>query len=355
MKHPSALAAMAGAMASALAIAPPIAPSLWARQNLVIPDGPRLGELWNDELTPYIREPLDMLAPDSGVNEIAVMKSAQTGFTTLMIASIGHSIDRDPCRMMVLQPTDAALVDFNKEKLQPAIDETKVLAAKVAATAGRSASSSNTYSKRYPGGSLTLAIASSAADLRSKTIKKLYRDEIDQYPEDLEGQGSPLEQSDARLIAFLDSGDWKRPTFPRRPSRAARRSRSATSPATSADGMFHARNATANSSLNRAKTSNMSGVFPTKRILLRPAAVDRSKGTKRTASSARAGGLRRRLGLAPSHPTISTCFHRPSCPGTRSPRSSSPPATIRPNSRRSGTSGTACPSTSRARPPKRTC
>lgn len=208
-KH-SAIAIVAGALASVIAPPEHIRPSQWAARNLVVPDGPRAGEPWSADLTPYVVEPLDGLGPDTGVNEIAVMKSAQTGFTTLLIAAIGHSVDRDPCRMGVLQPTDAALSDFNREKLQIAIDGSKALRERVKPQVSRGSTGSTTYSKVFPGGSLALLLASSAADLRSKTIKKLFRDEIDQYPDDLDGQGDPLEISDGRLMSFLSSGDWKK-------------------------------------------------------------------------------------------------------------------------------------------------
>ena len=208
--HPSALAIMAGAFADIMAPPIPLAPSEWARRNLVVPDGPSAGSPWDITLTPYIREPLDLLGPDSGVNEIAVMKSAQTGFTTLLIAAIGHSIDRDPCRMMVMQPTDQALSEFNRDKLQPALMLSDVLRRKVEPQTSRSGDGSTVYSKRYPGGSLNLTIANSAASLRSKTIKKLFRDEIDEYPDDLDHQGDPLKMSDARLTTFLASGEWKK-------------------------------------------------------------------------------------------------------------------------------------------------
>lgn len=206
-KH-SLLAVVARSIAGVVRPPPKQAPSAWAPENLIVPDGPRAGEKWSAELTPYILELLDNFGPDSGVNEQAVMKSAQTGFTTLAIAALGHSIDRDPCRMMVIQPTDSALTDFNADKLQVAIDGSPALKRKVRGQGGTGGS--KTYSKVYPGGSLTLAIATSAADLRSKTIKKLIRDEIDQYPDDLDGQGDPLEISDARLMSFLASGDWKK-------------------------------------------------------------------------------------------------------------------------------------------------
>ena len=206
----SALAIIAGTLASVLTPPEHIRPSLWARQNLIVPDGPRAGEPWSSDLTPYIIEPLDMLGPESGVNEIAVMKSAQTGFSMMLIAAIGHSIDRDPCRMAIMQPTDGALSDFNREKLQVAIDGSQALSRKVAQQVSRGARGSTTYSKVFPGGSLSMILASSGADLRGKTIRKLFRDEIDEYEDDLNGQGDPLELSDARLISFLATGDWKK-------------------------------------------------------------------------------------------------------------------------------------------------
>lgn len=210
INHRSAIAVIAGAMADLLRPLPPLSPSAWAENNLVVPDGPRAGTLIDLSLTPYLRQPLDMLGPDSPVNQIVVRKSAQTGFTTLLIAAIGYAIDRDPCEMMVIQPTDAALSDFNRVKLQQAIDGSKALSLKVYPQTSRSSSGSTGYAKRFAGGGLALAIATSAADLRSKTVKKLFRDEIDQYPDDLDKQGDPLDISDGRLMSFLAQGDWKK-------------------------------------------------------------------------------------------------------------------------------------------------
>ncbi|WP_051949245.1 phage terminase large subunit family protein [Methylosinus sp. PW1] len=206
----SALAVVAGTLAAVITPPQRVAPADWAAENLIVPDGPRAGQLWDPSETPYIVEPLNFLGPDTGVNELAVMKGVQSGFTTLLIAAIGHTIDREPCRMAILQPTDGALSDFNRDKLQIAIDGTKSLAAKVVPQTSRSAQGSTTYSKKYPGGSLDLLLASSAADLRSKTLKKLFRDEIDEYADDLNDQGDPLELSDGRLTSFLKSGDWKK-------------------------------------------------------------------------------------------------------------------------------------------------
>ncbi len=200
---------VAGVLASLFQPAEAVTPSQWAAANLVVPDGPRAGERIDLAMTPYLVELLDFFSSECPENKAVVRKSAQTGFTLLAIAAIGHSIECEPCRMMVVQPTDSALSEFNREKLQPAIEQTPILARKVVPQTSRSARGSTVYTKRYPGGSLTLAIATSTADLRGKTIKKVIKDEASEYPADLDGQGSPHGMIEARYESFLASGDWK--------------------------------------------------------------------------------------------------------------------------------------------------
>ena len=198
------------AMAEVLRPLEPMLPSEWATVHLTVPDGPSAGAPIDLGLTPYLVEPLNFLGPDSGVNELAVMKSAQSGFTLLLLAIVGFMIDQAPCQILLIQPTSDALSDFNRLKLDPSIRASAVLSKKVAAQTSRSGAGSTMHNKAFAGGALTLAIASSAADLRSKTVKVLLRDEIDEYEDDLDGQGSPLDLSDGRLVSFLASGDWRK-------------------------------------------------------------------------------------------------------------------------------------------------
>ncbi|MGC2785482.1 MAG: phage terminase large subunit family protein, partial [Roseiarcus sp.] len=151
-----------------------------------------------------------MTSTDSTVNSFCVMKSAQSGFSTLLLAAIAHTICHDKADTMIVQPTDGALSEFNSKKLQPCLEETEATAQRVAKQTSRSASGSTTYEKRFGRYTLTLALASSSADLRSKTIQKSFLDECDEYPDDLDGQGSPFQMLEARQESFLRDGNWKR-------------------------------------------------------------------------------------------------------------------------------------------------
>lgn len=184
-------------------------PSEWAR-TMIVPDGPRKLESWSAELTPYVVEPLDMCSLATPENEVAVMKSAQSGFSTMLLAATGHSMASEPSDMLLVQPTDSALTDFHGEKLGPMIEHSPALKDVVKPQTSRSGQGSTTYAKKFGAYTLTLAIATSTSDLRSKTKQKVFLDEVDEYPADVNKQGDPVDMAAARQESFLDSGEWKR-------------------------------------------------------------------------------------------------------------------------------------------------
>lgn len=188
---------------------PIIASRDWVATNLVISDGPRSGQKVDLSLTPYAAGILDAL-DEEDVNEVWVRKSAQVGFTQIGIGWLASRIVTAPAHNMLVQPTIQSAQDFNRRKLQPAIDATPALRKRVRRQVSRSSEGSTALVKAYAGGSLTLTGANSAADLRSKTIRDVLCDEVDEYPADLDGQGDPMEMIDARQMAFRATGDWKR-------------------------------------------------------------------------------------------------------------------------------------------------
>lgn len=196
--------------AFALAPDPVIKPAAWAAENIVVPDGPYAGERWSSKIAPHLVEPLDCLALDHPCTSVTVRKSAQTGFTGLGTAWLGAMIDTAPARMLAVQPTVDAAKDYNREKLQPTIDATPALKLKVAELKSRDGRGSTTLSKSFRGGSLTIAGANSTVGLRSKTVRYVFADEIDEWPADLEGQGDPMKMVDARQFAFRATGGWKK-------------------------------------------------------------------------------------------------------------------------------------------------
>ena len=205
----AALAFMGRLLAGLVDVPPREKPSEWAAHNFRVPDGPFAGQLWNPALTPWWIEPLDDMGPDSDVNKGVIKKGAQSGATVMALAYLAHSIIFDPCRMMVVQPTDTALTKFSRGKLQPVIDKCPDLKRLVRSQTSRSAAGSTTYIKAFPGGELNLALASSASDLSGDTVKKILKDEVGRYPEDVGGEGPPSKLIASRRKTFSVTGDWK--------------------------------------------------------------------------------------------------------------------------------------------------
>jgi phage terminase large subunit GpA-like protein len=207
--EPSAQRLIAAQLAELFDPGEAVTPTEWATKNLVVPDGPRAGEKFSAELTPYLREPLDFFSDDCPDNKAAVRKSKQTGFTTAAICCVGYTADVEPCDVFLIEPTIESLKDFNTEKLQRAIDGSPALRRKILRQKSRSDKGSTKKSKRFAGGSLLLGISTSTADLRGKTRKKIIRDEASEYPADLAGQGSPHDMITGAYTSFLASGDFK--------------------------------------------------------------------------------------------------------------------------------------------------
>lgn len=181
---------------------PIITVSQWSDDNRILPSvaAAEPGR-WRTSRTPYLRAIMDDLSPSSPVEELCFMKGAQIGASESGSNWVGFVMDAAPGPMLLVQPTVDIAKRFSQQRITPLITETPCLRGKVADS--RSRDSANTQMmKEFPGGMLLLAGANSAAALRSMPIRYLFLDEVDAYPADIEGEGSPIELAVARTRTF---------------------------------------------------------------------------------------------------------------------------------------------------------
>lgn len=158
---------------------------------------------WRNARTPYLKAIMDDMSPFSPINEVVVMKGVQLGYTETMLNIMGCYIDINPCPIMYVGPTQQLVEGLSKSRVEPMIDMSPALRAKIAKA--RSRDSGNTIlSKRYVGGILVLTGSNSAASLRSRPILVLLLDEEDAYPFDIEGEGDPAALARKRTSTFGD-------------------------------------------------------------------------------------------------------------------------------------------------------
>ena len=124
----------------------------------------------------------------------AILAGAQAGKTTCLLAVAGHSIAEAPTSVLVVQPTERpSAQDFSKQRIDPMIRASPVLAQRVI---GRRAErgSNSVSTKMFPGGFLSISGANSSANLASKPIEVLLADEIDKWPGSISSPGGKEKQ-----------------------------------------------------------------------------------------------------------------------------------------------------------------
>jgi phage terminase large subunit GpA-like protein len=203
--HPSALTNLAGIRVRAKAHfdpPPDITVSEWAQRNRVLPKGTtsRPGPFKPEK---FQVEMMDVIL-DPNVHEIVIQKSTQVGYSDAVLNNIiGYFIDVDPKPIMLVQPTIDNAKDYGKKRITPMIEACPPLRSKIKPPTSRRAG--NTLAlKEFPGGFLKLTGANSGAGLRSDPVPVVGFDEVDGFPLDVDGEGSPLEIGTRRTDAFAD-------------------------------------------------------------------------------------------------------------------------------------------------------
>lgn len=175
----------------------------WADRCRVLPsEGSAAPGQWVTDRTPYLREIMEALSPDSGVERVTVAKAAQVGATEIALNLIGHAIDQAPCPILFVQPTENMVNRFSMQRLGPTIEATPSLRASVAAAVKADRSGGGLQTKRFTGGILVLTWANSASGLSSMPAQLVILDEVDRYPEELPNEGDPVELAIARAESF---------------------------------------------------------------------------------------------------------------------------------------------------------
>ena len=156
---------------------------------------------WRTSRTPYLKAIMDCLSPASPVERVVFMKAAQLGATEMGSNWIGYVIHHAPGPMMAVWPTVEMAKRNSKQRIDPLIEESGVLAELIAPARSRDAGNT-ILAKEFRGGVLVMTGANSAVGLRSMPVRYLFLDEVDGYPLDVEGEGDAISLAEARTRTF---------------------------------------------------------------------------------------------------------------------------------------------------------
>lgn len=200
---PPAHASLYACLADEVAARAPVTVTQWADARRVL-SSKASGEpgRYNSARTPYLREIMDCLSADSPVESVTIMKPAQGGATELGLNWIGYVMDECPAPMLVVVPTLELRKRWVRQRLDPMLEITPVLAEIVDARRMRDGGNSEDL-KDFPGGLLIIGGANSPASLSSMPIRFVLLDEVDRFPWEAGGEGDPLTLIDERQKTFV--------------------------------------------------------------------------------------------------------------------------------------------------------
>ena len=188
--------------AEALLPEPDLTVSEWADQHRLL-DQASSSEpgRWRTDRTPYLREIMDSLSASDQTDFVVFMKGAQIGASEAGVNWVLYNIHHCPSPMLYVLPTVDTAKRVSKQRIGPAIDAIPAVAAKVSTPRARD-SGNTLFQKDYAGGTLMMVGSNSSVGLRSVPARMLFMDEVDGFPTDLDGEGSPIQLAVRRTATF---------------------------------------------------------------------------------------------------------------------------------------------------------
>lgn len=134
------------------------------------------------------------------VEELTVMKGSQEGVTEVVLNVIAYYIDQDPAPILDVEPSEPISKDYVTRRLDTMIRDTERLSTRILGPDGKKRS--NQLEKKYPGGILSVAWATSPAQLAARPIRILTMNDIDRFPPSSGLEGDPYELARKRTQTF---------------------------------------------------------------------------------------------------------------------------------------------------------
>lgn len=173
--------------------------SEWAERHRVLPEGSTEPGPYRTARTPYMREPMDCLSESSPVTTVIISKAAQVGATEAANCFIGYVFNHNPGDTLVTMPNLEGARKMSRGRVAPMFDDMQLRGL----DGGKPEKGSDSVlEKKFQGGTITLAGAKATTGLRHVAAQNLIMDEIDEYEDDVDGQGPAIDLAMARTTTY---------------------------------------------------------------------------------------------------------------------------------------------------------
>lgn len=169
----------------------------WVQQNVRLP-ATVAAQSGRFRLFPYQTEIARSMG-NPAVERVSILKSARVGATQLMVAAIGHYALNDPAAQMVVMPSESDARMLMTSIIEPTFAASPALRnALTEDSSGRD----TMLSRHYPGGSLALVSGASPKNLRARTARVLWVDEVDGLSLSAGDEGDPVALAIRRTMTY---------------------------------------------------------------------------------------------------------------------------------------------------------
>jgi phage terminase large subunit GpA-like protein len=168
---------------------------------------------WNPNETPYMVEPMDMLASrvHSGV---CFVGSAQSGKTVgIGEGWLTHAVLNDPGDMLIVQMTQDKAREYSKQRIDRAIRNSPALRAMRSAQAR----DDNLHDKQFANGMWVRIAWPTATNLSSTSYRYVFGTDYDRWDDNIDGEGDGFTLMGKRVTTFLSRGMVAVESSPGRP------------------------------------------------------------------------------------------------------------------------------------------
>lgn len=207
--------ALADICGAHLAFRPPrrVSVSTGAAESLVIrQSGGYIGP-WSDDETPYMVEPMDMLASRKH-DTVVFVGPARTGKTMgLLDGWMAHNVCNDPGDMAVFQMTKDKAREYSKTRIDRAIRHSP----KLKEMMSTSTQDDNTFDKLFRHGMWLRISWPTVSNMSSSDYRYVALTDYDRMPEDIGAEGTPFDLSSKRTQTYGSRGMSLAESSPGRP------------------------------------------------------------------------------------------------------------------------------------------
>jgi phage terminase large subunit GpA-like protein len=148
-----------------------------------------------------LREPMNCFSTHSKVNDVVLCFPVQFGKTTACVNILSYSMVQSPCPIGIFLPNSVVTDAWIDQKFNPILENCKVLSDLILENSTRQTSNRRNF-RDFLGGVLFIENASNSVSAKSKTVKLLIVDEIDEFSAQYTSGDDPLEMLKERSITY---------------------------------------------------------------------------------------------------------------------------------------------------------